>query len=389
MANGFVAFVLCVGLAVTDVALAAESPGGDDEAEVRLTYGPIGPYDTLWSIARRVRPGEATVEQTMAALVRLNPNAFIDGDRNRIRGGMILEVPTEAEATGTAPRAASPPSPSPPRPPPAEAEITDPAPAPIVEEPPEAAVAPVEAQPEPVSPPEPVPDPLADALEEAVADRDRLAGDNAVLVADLERARGDLARAEGEIAALEEVVETLEQQVDTLQRAATATPQGRAASRDADVPPARFSFVAWGAVAVLLVAAVVGVLYQRRRVRALEATADAYGSQSSTAEDLVGNAAPDRDFEEPPPVAQDSPVEPYEPAETYEDAAGYDPVEEDDPAEGPTGPGGYSPNTKLNLARAYVNMGDEETAREVLEEVLAEGDATERAAAQELLDELE
>ena len=130
-------------------------------------------------------------------------------------------------------------------------------------------------------------------------------------------------------------------------------------------------------------------------MRALEATADAYGSLSSTAEDLVGNAAPDRDFEEPPPPAQDSPAEsyepaePYEPAETYEDAAAYDPAEEDDPAEGPTGPGGYSPNTKLNLARAYVNMGDEETAREVLEEVLAEGDDTERAAAQELLDELE
>ena len=248
MAKGFVAVVLCVGLAVTDVALAAESPGADDEAEVRLTYGPIGPYDTLWSIARRVRPGQATVEQTMAALVRLNPNAFIDGDRNRIRGGMILEVPTEAEAMG----AARPPPPAP------EAEIPDPAAAPIIEEPPDAAVAPGEA--EPVSRPDPEPDPVSDALEEAVADRDRLAGENAVLVADLERARGDLARAEGEIAALEEVVETLEQQVDTLQQAATATPQGRAASRDADVPPARFSFVAWGAVAVLLVAAVVGVL---------------------------------------------------------------------------------------------------------------------------------
>ena len=381
MAKGFVAVVLCVGLAVTDVALAAESPGGDDEAEVRLTYGPIGPYDTLWSIARRVRPGQATVEQTMTALVRLNPNAFIDGDRNRIRGGMILEVPTEAEAMGTAPT-------SPRRPPPApEAEIPDPAPVPIIEEPPDAAVAPAEA--EPVSRPDPEPDPVPEALEEAFAERDRLAGENAALVADLDRARGDLALAQGEIAALEEVVATLEQQVDTLQQAATATPQGRAASRDADAPPARFSFIAWGAVAVLLAAAVVGVLYQRRRVRALEATADAYGSPSSTAEDLVADADPDRDFEEPPLAAQDSPAEPYEPAETYEDAAAYDPLEEEDPAEGPTGPGGYSPNTKLNLARAYVNMGDEETAREVLEEVLAEGDATERAAAQELLDGLE
>ena len=384
MAKGFVAVVLCVGLAMTlaatEAALAAEGGApAADEAEVRLTYGPIGPYDTLWSIARRVRPGQATVEQTMAALVRLNPNAFIDGDRNRIRGGMILDVPTEGEAMGTAPAS--------PGPPPPEAEIPDPAPAPSIEAPPDTAAAPAEA--EPVSRPDPTPAPVSEALEEAFAERDRLAGENAALVADLDRARGDLALAQGEIAALEEVVATLEQQVDTLQQAATATPQGRAASRNADAPPARFGFVAWGAVAVLLAAAVVGVLYQRRRVRALEATADAYGSPSSTAEDLVEDAVPDRDFEEPVPPPQDLPAESYEPTETYEDESAYDPVEEDDPAEGPTGPGGYSPNTKLNLARAYVNMGDEETAREVLEEVLAEGDATERAAAQELLDGLE
>lgn len=375
---GFLAFVLCVGMATTDVALAAE--GAADEAEVRLTYGPIGPYDTLWSIARRVRPGQASVEQTMTALVRLNPNAFIDGDRNRIRGGMILEVPTEAEALGTAP------------PRPAEAEITDPAP--IIEEPPDTAVVP--APTEPVFEPGPAPEPAPDVLEETLAERDRLAGENALLVADLDRARGDLVRAEAEIVALEEVVEALEQQVDTLQQAAaTAAPEGRAASRSGDVPPARFSFVAWGAVAALLIAAVVGVLYQRRRVRALEAAADAYGSPSSPVEDLAGDVDADLDFEEPAPAAQDAPAEPYvsaepyEAAESYEDAAPYDPGEEDDPAEGPTGPGGYSPNTKLNLARAYVNMGDEETAREVLEEVLAEGDATERAAAQELLDELQ
>lgn len=385
MANGFAAFVLCVGLAVTlaatQAALAAEGGApAADEAEVRLTYGPIGPYDTLWSIARRVRPGQATVDQTMTALVRLNPNAFIDGDRNRIRGGMILEVPTEAEAMGTVPTS--------PRPPPPATEIPDPVAAPIIEEPPDAAVAPGEA--EPVSRRDPEPDPVSEALEEAFAERDRLAGENAALVVDLDRARGDLVRAQGEIAALEEVVATLEQQVDTLRQAATtATPQGRPASRDADVPPARFGFVAWGAVAVLLAAAVVGVLYRRRRVRALEATADACGGQSSTAEDLVGDADPARDLEEPVPAAQDLPAESHEPTETYEDESAYDPVEEDDPAEGPTGPGGYSPNTKLNLARAYVNMGDEETAREVLEEVLAEGDDTEGAAAQELLDELE
>lgn len=408
------AFALCAGLGMSGVTLAAETAdleAGADDAEVRLTYGPIGPYDTLWSIARRVRPGQATIEQTMAALVRLNPGAFIDGDRNRIRGGMILRVPSEGEAM----RAAS----FPPRSPAPAAEIVDTAPA-LPEEPPvtdvpavsptegpmDTAVTPAETEPPPIAP-EPLPEPVSDGLEEALAERDRLAEENAALMDDLDRALGDLARAADEIEALEEVVGALELQVETLQQRPPAVPQGRAASRSADSAAPAFSFMAWGAVALLLLAAAFGVVYQRRRVRALEAARDAYRGPSATAEELADEVEPDLDFEEPPPVAQDAPTEPYQPAETYE-AASYEPAETDEPAEtyadeepydpeeeaddaadSPAGPGGYSPNTKLNLARAYVNMGDEETAREVLEEVLAEGDATERAAAQELLDELE
>ena len=45
-------------------------------------------------------------------------------------------------------------------------------------------------------------------------------------------------------------------------------------------------------------------------------------------------------------------------------------------------------NTKLDLARAYVEMGDEDDAREILQEVLAEGDDDQRREAQEILDGL-
>jgi pilus assembly protein FimV len=44
--------------------------------------------------------------------------------------------------------------------------------------------------------------------------------------------------------------------------------------------------------------------------------------------------------------------------------------------------------TKLDLARAYIDMGDPEGARSILEEVLGEGDPGQRREAQTLIDAL-
>jgi pilus assembly protein FimV len=44
--------------------------------------------------------------------------------------------------------------------------------------------------------------------------------------------------------------------------------------------------------------------------------------------------------------------------------------------------------TKLDLARAYVEMGDRDGAREILEEVLSEGDARQKEDANTLLAEI-
>ena len=44
--------------------------------------------------------------------------------------------------------------------------------------------------------------------------------------------------------------------------------------------------------------------------------------------------------------------------------------------------------TKLDLARAYIDMGDPEGARSILEEVLDEGDSNQRREAQGLIDVL-
>ncbi len=55
---------------------------------------------------------------------------------------------------------------------------------------------------------------------------------------------------------------------------------------------------------------------------------------------------------------------------------------------GPDGPTMTEVGTKLDLARAYVDMGDPEGARSILNEVLEEGDSSQQQEARKLLDEL-
>lgn len=57
-------------------------------------FGPVRRADTLWSIAERVRPDNSvSIYQVMQALLRANPDAFIDNNINRMKAGVTLEVP--------------------------------------------------------------------------------------------------------------------------------------------------------------------------------------------------------------------------------------------------------------------------------------------------------
>ena len=49
---------------------------------------------------------------------------------------------------------------------------------------------------------------------------------------------------------------------------------------------------------------------------------------------------------------------------------------------------GNEMSTKLDLARAYIDMGDEEGARQILEEVAAEGSSEQRQEATSLIGRL-
>ncbi len=73
----------------------AQSAGSQYGADV---YGPVGANDTLWEIALKVRPTRGhSVQQTMLAIQRLNPEAFINGNINLLRKGQVLRVPSAGD----------------------------------------------------------------------------------------------------------------------------------------------------------------------------------------------------------------------------------------------------------------------------------------------------
>ncbi|NNG64197.1 LysM peptidoglycan-binding domain-containing protein, partial [Pseudomonas fragi] len=53
--------------------------------------------DTLWEIAAKARNG-GSVQQTMLAIQALNPDAFINGNINRLKTGQVLRMPDAAQS---------------------------------------------------------------------------------------------------------------------------------------------------------------------------------------------------------------------------------------------------------------------------------------------------
>ena len=63
-------------------------------------YGPTRRNDTLWQVARQVRPDAGvSIEQTMLGLLRANPQAFIGNNINNLKEGYVLRVPSREELT--------------------------------------------------------------------------------------------------------------------------------------------------------------------------------------------------------------------------------------------------------------------------------------------------
>ena len=75
---------------------AAQAQGGRDASSDGGTVT-VGQGETLGMIAARVRPASATLDQTIVAIYRTNPTAFIQNNPNLIRQGRTLTIPSEGE----------------------------------------------------------------------------------------------------------------------------------------------------------------------------------------------------------------------------------------------------------------------------------------------------
>ncbi len=76
----------------------SQSSIGSAPSVVGMEYGPVQSNDTLWQIAKRIRPDSTlSVHQVMMALYRANPNAFIDDNINSLKRGVTLQIPTTQE----------------------------------------------------------------------------------------------------------------------------------------------------------------------------------------------------------------------------------------------------------------------------------------------------
>jgi pilus assembly protein FimV len=82
--------------APVEPAARASAPANGDGGQVTVRTG-----DTASKIAGAYKPAEVSLDQMLVALLRANPNAFINGNVNRVRAGAVLDLPSAAQATAT------------------------------------------------------------------------------------------------------------------------------------------------------------------------------------------------------------------------------------------------------------------------------------------------
>ena len=60
-------------------------------------HGPVRPQETLWSVAQRYQYPGSEMSQMVIAIQQANAHAFVDGNINNIRRGVMLHIPAASE----------------------------------------------------------------------------------------------------------------------------------------------------------------------------------------------------------------------------------------------------------------------------------------------------
>ena len=79
-----------------------KQPLNSNNGEYRVASG-----DTAWNIARKIKPDDASIMQSLAAIKQANPQAFINDNINLLKKGAVLRLPNSADISRLSPQAAN------------------------------------------------------------------------------------------------------------------------------------------------------------------------------------------------------------------------------------------------------------------------------------------
>lgn len=92
--------------APSPVAVAKPAPAAKPQERQEASEKPqmvVKAGETAGRIAAANKPASVSLDQMLVALLRTNPDAFIDDNVNRLKAGALVTLPTETEATATGP----------------------------------------------------------------------------------------------------------------------------------------------------------------------------------------------------------------------------------------------------------------------------------------------
>lgn len=346
-------------------AVAPAAPQVMPVAEQGRRYRVVG-GDSLWKIAARLRAAGSTASQQalMRDIQALNSRAFANGDRNRLQAGVELLLPDAASAAGSAP--------------PGLDDAAGPA---AGEQAPAPSAQPVDPQVEPI------------ALAQRRLDRELAsqAAENARLQQSLSELQAQLQQLQVQRRDKDRQLAALQAQLAERQAPRQPLPAPGMAAAEEPRESAAVRGGGWigaGAAALLLLlAALLGLVWRRRR-RAAAATPQA--ELAATLEELPGVAELGGQRDVRSPFAESMLVE-----EAAADSWRKQPLHQafGDQADGDEGllgdldqlAGSRDNLAKLNLALAYIEQGNVESACNILNEVINEGDDQQKREARELL----
>ncbi|KAA5657022.1 FimV family protein [Pseudomonas aeruginosa] len=293
------------------------------------------PNDNLWAISGRLRgAGNADRAQLMEALYQLNPQAFVNADRHRLKAGARLRLPAGYQPERGAPGAVKE----------AAVEVLPPADAAVVENAPAA---------------------LVEAQRQADAEADALARQREELSQRMDDLQRQLQALQEQLQQRDHQVAELQQQLARRQAVRPAAPPPAAAAPSVAQPvetPTDSQYWRW-MIVLLLVLALLGVLLLRRRRE--EAPVPAVEPKRRVALNLPLRRAPR------PPAAAPAPAKVEEQARPPV-AAPSSPPPSPPPAPAAAPRAAMAAADKLDGADIYIAYGRYGQARDLLRQVLAE-----------------